>query len=149
MRNRYLWMIVALFVVSLALVGCSGQSEASAATVKEVPYTLEKIDGSDFNLVVLTEKAAKRLVLETGKVGEQQVEGKKQLVVPYSSLIYGLHGETWVYVSPKPLSFNRAVVTVDHIDGDNVFLVDGPAAGTEIATVAVAELYGVDTGVKK
>ena len=51
--------------------------------------------------------------------------------------------------SPQPLSFHRALVTVDYIEGNDVFLLEGPAVGTEIATVAVAELYGVDTGVKK
>lgn len=148
MRSRTLWIIVGLLIASLALSAC-GKASAIAVTPKEAPYTLEKMDGSDFNLVTLTEKAAQRLVLETGKVSEEQVAGAKRMVVPYSALIYGLHGETWVYVSPKPLSFNRTVVTVDYIEGDNVILVEGPAVGTEIATVAVAELYGVDTGVKK
>ena len=86
--------------------------------------------------MILTEKAAQRLELETGKVREEQVAWQTRLVVPYSSLIYGLHGETWVYTSPKPLTFDRAVVTVDYIEGDNVFLVEGPAVGTEVATVA-------------
>src|SRR5688572_26206355 len=106
MRNRTLWMIVGLLSASLALSACSGPVGVPAASTKEAPYTLEKIDGSDFNLVVLTEKAAQRLVLEIGKVSEQQVAGAQRTVVPYASLIYGLHGETWVYVSPQPLSFH-------------------------------------------
>ena len=149
MRNRTLWMIVGLLIASLALSACGSQGSASAAAPKEAPYTLAKIDGSDFNLVTLTEKAAQRLELATSKVSEVQVAGANRLVVPYAALIYGLHGESWVYVSPQPLSFHRAVVTVDYIEGNNVILLEGPAAGTEIATVAVAELYGVDTGVKK
>lgn len=148
MQNRTVWMIVGLLIASLFMAACSaGASTAAAATEK--PYKLEKMDGSDFNLVTLTEKAAQRLVLETGKVSEAEAAGAKRLVVPYSSLIYGLHGENWIYVSPQPLSFHRAVVTVDYIEGDQVFLLDGPAVGVEIATTAVAELYGVDTGVKK
>ena len=147
MQNRTRWMIVWLLIASLALSACGGP--VAAAAVAEKPYKLEKMDGSDFNLVTLTEKAVQRLVLETGKVSEEQVAGATRLVVPYSSLIYGLHGENWIYVSPQPLSFHRAVVTVDYIEGNNVFLNDGPAVGTEIATTAVAELYGVDTGVKK
>jgi len=149
MRSHTRWMIVGLLIAGLTLSACGGQAGAIATTPKEAPYTLEQMDGSDFNLVTLTEKAAQRLVLETGKVSEAQVAGANRLVVPYSALIYGLHGENWVYVSPQPLSFHRAVVTVDYIEGDNVILVEGPAVGTEIATVAVAELYGVDTGVKK
>lgn len=148
MQNRTLWMMVGLLVASLFMAACSGGAGA-VAVAAEKPYKLEKIDGSDFNLVTLTEKAAQRLVLETGKVSEIEAAGAKRLVVPYSALIYGLHGENWVYVTPKPLSFHRVAVTVDYIEGDNVFLLDGPAADTEIAMTAVAELYGVDTGVKK
>lgn len=148
MRNYTLWMIVGLLIASLALSACGGGSSATAAAA-EKPYKLDKMDGSNFNLVTLTQKTAQRLVLETGKVTEEQIAGAKRLVVPYSSLIYGLHGENWVYVSPQPLSFHRAEVNVDYIEGDNVILVDGPAVGTEIATSAVAQLYGVDTGVKK
>lgn len=148
MKNRTLWMMVGLLLVSLVLAACGGGAGA-AKPEKETTVTLEKIDGSDFNLVTLSEKAAQRLVLETGKVSEEAATGGNRLVVPYSSLIYGLHGENWVYVTPKPLSFHRAEVKVDYIDGDKVFLLEGPGVGTEIATTAVAELYGVDTGVKK
>lgn len=149
MKNRTLWMMVGLLLVSLVLAACGGGVSTAAAAPAEKPYMLEKLDGSDFNLVTLTEKAAQRLVLETSKVSEEQATGGKRLVVPYSALIYGLHGENWVYVTPKPLSFHRAVVTVDYIEADKVFLLEGPTAGTEIAITAVAELYGVDTGVKK
>lgn len=150
MKNRTLWMMVGLLLASLVLAACGGSvSSASAAAAAEKPYKLDKLDGSDFNLVTLTEKAAQRLVLETGKVSEEAATGGNRLVVPYSALIYGLHGENWVYVTPQPLSFHRAEVKVDYIDGDKVFLLEGPTVGTEIATTAVAELYGVDTGVKK
>lgn len=147
MQQRTLWMIVALLIASLALSACGSGTTTTAA--HEKPYTLEKVDGSDYQIVNLTEKAVQRLMLETGKVAEEQIAAGKRMVVPYSSLIYGKHGETWVYISPKPLGFQRADVTVDYIEGDKVFLTDGPAIGTEIATVAVAELYGADTGEKK
>lgn len=148
MKNRTLWMMVGLLLVSLFLTACGG-NVSTAAAEKEKTYTLEKIDGSDFNLVTLSEQAAQRLVLETSKVSQEAATGGQRLVVPYSALIYGLHGENWVYITPKPLSFHRAEVKVDYIEGDKVFLLEGPDAGTEIAITAVAELYGVDTGVKK
>ena len=148
MRNRTLWMIVGLLLASLSLSACGRGSTATVAAA-EKPYKLVPVEGSEFQLVTLTEKAAQRLLLETNKVSEEQIASAKRLVVPYSALIYGLHGENWVYVSPQPLSFQRAVVNVDYIEGDKVILVDGPAVGTEIATVGVAELYGADTGVKK
>ena len=148
MQNCTRWLIVGLLMANLFMGACSSGAGAAVAAA-EKPYTLEQMAGSEFNLVTLTEKAAQRLILETGQVSEAQVAGANRLVVPYSALIYGLHGENWVYVSPQPLSFHRAVVTVDYIEGDQVILVDGPSAGTAVATTAVAELYGVDTGVKK
>lgn len=148
MRTYTLWMIVGLLIAGLGLSACGGAATTVSAA-SEKPYKLETVEGSDFPIVILTEKAAQRLVLETGKVAEKEIAGAKRLVVPYSALIYGKHGETWVYVSVKPLSFQRAEVTVDYIEGDDVILTAGPAVGADIATVAVAELYGVDTGVKK
>ncbi len=75
--------------------------------------------------------------------------GAQHKAVPYAALIYGLHGETWVYTRPEPLVFIRHPVTVDYIDGDQAILSEGPPAGTEVVTVAGAELYGAETGVSK
>ena len=82
-------------------------------------------------------------------VREEQVDGAQRLVVPYSAVIYDLEGATWIYISPEPLTYLRELVTVDHIEGDMAVLVDGPATGTEVVTVGVAELYGTDTGIGK
>jgi hypothetical protein len=147
MRNRTLWLIVGLLIASLALSACGGAGDAAAPNEK--PYKLETIDGSEFQKVTFTEKAAQRLVLAKGKVAEEQIAGANRLVVPYASLIYGKHGETWVYVNLEALTFQRAVVDVDYIEGDQVILKAGPAVGTDVAITAVAELYGVETGVKK
>ena len=95
MKQQTLWMMVGFLLVSLVLAAC-GSGASAASTEKETTYTLEKLDGSDFNLVTLSEKAAQRLVLETGKVSEEVATGGKRLVVPYSALIYGLYGENWV-----------------------------------------------------
>jgi hypothetical protein len=75
--------------------------------------------------------------------------GEKRIAVPYSAVIYDLNGNTWVYVSPEPLVFVREPITIDYIQGDMAILSEGPAIGTEVATVGVAELYGADTGVGK
>jgi hypothetical protein len=98
---------------------------------------------------VLSEKAAERLDVQTTPVRNEQVDGTERTVIPYAALIYDLEGATWVYVSPAPLTFVREAVTVDFIEGETVVLVDGPAAGTEVAMVGVAELYGIDTGIGK
>ena len=75
--------------------------------------------------------------------------GALQKVIPYSAVIYDLTGDTWVYTNPEPLTYVREPISVDYIEGDMAVLEDGPSAGTLVATVGVAELYGMDTGVGK
>jgi hypothetical protein len=70
------------------------------------------------------------------------LNGGKRQVIPYNSVIFGNHGETWVFVNPEPLTFVREPVVVDYIDGDRVVLSEGPETGTKIVTLGAEELYG-------
>ena len=142
--NRILLAIA--LVLALGLTACGEDSEEYT---KIEPALVEPIDGTVFNRVTLTERAAERLEVQTRPVAEEQVDGNSRLVVPYAAIIYDINGGTWVYTNPAPLTFVRAPITIDFIDGDKVYLHDGPALGTEVATVAVAELFGTDTGVGK
>lgn len=147
MKHINRWMILVLIMVtSLQLAACS---QTTVEAEKAEPAKVEPIAGTEFNRVILTEKAAQRLGVQTDTIREEQLNGTQEMVVPYAAIIYGLNGETWVYVSPEPLTFVREPVTIDYIEGDLAVLTDGPTAGTSVATVAVAELYGTDTGVGK
>jgi hypothetical protein len=146
-RNRWMVLVGTLIMAGLLLGACGQTSSATAGKI--APAKVEKVDGTEFNRVVLTDKAAQRLNIQTAPVREEQLNGTQRKVIPYSAVIYGLKGETWTYTSPAPLTFVRQLITIDHIDGDNVFLVDGPPAGTMIVTVGVPELYGTDTGIGK
>jgi hypothetical protein len=86
-----------------------------------------------------------RALVEVSLKGDQGVK----LVVPAAALLYGLNGETWVYISTEPLQFLRVPVVVDYIKDDTVVLVEGPAAGTKVVVLGVPELHGADTGVGK
>jgi hypothetical protein len=70
--------------------------------------------------------------------------GAVRKVVPHSAVIYGAHGESWVYTSPEALTYLRHPISIDYIDEDLAVLSDGPPAGTEIVTVGVAELFGTE-----
>jgi hypothetical protein len=133
-------------IVSILPFAACSQGESQAAH-GEHPAQVEKIDGSELSRVTLSERAAERIDLKTASVREQEVDGAVRKVVPYSSLIYDAQGRTWIYASPQPRTFVREQVQVDRIDGDEVLLSEGPAAGTEVASVGVAELYGAETGV--
>lgn len=138
-------LLLALAIACLPLAACS-QHESHAATT-EHPAQVDKIEGSELSRVTLTERAAERIDMKTASVQERDVDGAMRKVVPYSSLIYDAQGRTWLYTSPQPRTFVRQQVEVDRIDGDWALLDDGPEAGTVVASVGVAEIYGAETGV--
>ena len=144
MPHRSSLMIVLLLIVAaLQLSACNNAPSLDAKS--EEPVHLETVDGSEFNRVILTQKAAERLDIQTEAVGEQD----QQLVVPYAAVLYGLNGETWVYTNPESLTYVRALITVDFIEGDEAVLTDGPPAGTEVVMTGAQMLLGADTGVGK
>jgi len=126
------------------LPGCrSAPPEAAHA---EAPSHVEHIEGSELSRVTLSERAVERLALQTSQISARTTarSASPMLTVPYSSLLYDIEGRTWVYTSPEPRTFVRAEVMVDYIEGETAVLTDGPPAGTVIATVGVAELYGTE-----
>jgi hypothetical protein len=134
-----------LVIFGLVLSACGNNLTAGE---KIQPISLEKIDEAR-NRLILTERAAQRLDIQTAPVSETMMDESTYLVVPYSTIIYDLTGGVWVYVNPAPLTYHREQVVVETIDGDSVLLSEGPTAGTMVVTIGVPELYGADTGVGK
>lgn len=138
MKRIHLFLLMLMMAASLQLAACGPKS----ATIEKInPSTLEEIEGSDLKRVILTEKAAERIKLQTVPVSG--------LVVPYAAVIYDTEGNTWIYTNPAPLTFVRASVVIDHIEGDQAFLSQGLESDAPIVTVGVAEIYGAETGVSK
>jgi biotin carboxyl carrier protein len=75
--------------------------------------------------------------------------GVQQKVVPYAAVIYDLHGDTWAYTNPQPLTYIREHIGVEYIDGDLAVLSQGPIPGTQVVTVGAAELFGTEFGIGK
>jgi hypothetical protein len=143
-RNR--WMIAALIIAAaLTLTACEAQTPSNSTS--SPPARVERIGGTNFSRVILTAQAAKRLDIQTAPVQDAQARGKLRKVVPYAAVFYDLNGATWVYTNPEPLTFVRASISVDYIDGDMAVLSDGPSSGTEVVTVGSPELYGTEFGV--
>jgi hypothetical protein len=132
-------IVVMLVLSGFLLSACGGQIPVTGEKV--VPSSLEPIDGTELSRVILTEKAAQRIGVETAPV-----KGK---TIPYAALIYDTEGNTWVYTSPAPLTFVREPVVVDFIDGDLAYLSEALDPDLKVVTVGVAELYGTETGVSK
>jgi hypothetical protein len=131
-------LFIALLIMASLLAACGPKS---TSVEKIEPFKLEVIEGSDFQRVILTEKASQRLDIQTTPVNGN--------VIPYAAVLYGLNGETWTYTNPEPLVFVRQSIVIDHIEGDSAFLSEGLDTGTAVVIIGVAELYGAEVGVKK
>lgn len=150
-RHGVRWTLVLAAVVALVPLGLElteqERSEEAAANESE-PAVLEPLAGTSLSRVTLSASAAARLGLKTAPVRKRLVavgsRRAQRKIVPYSAVIYDEHGKTWVYASPRRLSFVRAPITVDFIRGDLAVLAAGPRAGTLVATVGAAELYGAE-----
>ena len=141
-------LMILLFSAIVLLAACGSEESPS----EEEPARVEKVEGTEFNRVTLTERAAERLDIRSEAVREMALDGRTLLVVPYSAILYGLNGETWTYIrnpGETSLTFVRQPIVVDRIEGGLAFLSDGPAVGIQVVTVGASLLYGADTGVGK
>jgi hypothetical protein len=128
-------LLCVLAVAAVPLSACTEVEEESDAGYE--PAKLTEVKGSDdVKRVTLTAEGAERVGLETAPV--------RAKVVPYAAVLYDAEGKTYVYTSPRPLSYLREEVRVDHIEGDRVFLSSGPPPGTEVVTVGAAEVHGAE-----
>jgi multidrug efflux pump subunit AcrA (membrane-fusion protein) len=127
---------LAAALVAIALSGCT-EVESSAVEGYH-PSELHEVEGSDVKQVTFTTEGAERTGLRTAPVRR---DGDRR-VVPYSALLYDGEGATFVYTAPQPLSFLRAPVMVDRVNGQRVLLTDGPPVGSRVVTTGAAEVYG-------
>ena len=134
-RSILVVFVFAVFVLS----ACGGQIPVTGEKI--APSMLEPIEGTDLSRVILTEKAAERIGIET--VPSSGME------VPYAAVIYDIEGNTWIYTNPEPLTFVREPIVIDHIEGDTAVLAESLASDFNVVTVGVAELWGTETGVSK
>ncbi|HEX5944140.1 MAG TPA: hypothetical protein VFY66_17800 [Anaerolineales bacterium] len=131
-------ILVTLIFAGLLLSACGAQTTAPE---KVVPSKLEPIEGTDLSKVILTEKAAERIGVETVAASGSEV--------PYAAVIYDIEGNTWIYTNPEPLTFVREQIMIDRIEGDTAFLAESLPGELKVVTVGVAEIYGTETGVSK
>jgi multidrug efflux pump subunit AcrA (membrane-fusion protein) len=138
--NRLLTTGMVLAVASIPLSACK-EVETETATGYTPSQVQELKEGSKtFPRVTFTAEGAKRTGLESTRARR---EGGRT-VVPDVSLLYDAEGKTYVYTSPKPLSYLRMEVKVDRVEDGRVLLTRGPSAGTTVVTTGTAEVYGAE-----
>ena len=124
-----------------ALLVCScGGAVVDSYAIEHEPAVVESIDGSDQVRIILEEQAARRLEIDTTPV-EQNATG---LAVPSSAVFVDPNGTWWVYTNPEPLVFVRHEIGIEREEAGIAHLSTGPQAGTEVVTVGVPELYGLE-----
>ena len=136
-------LMVAAFTACLA-VPCVSALAAETAVKKILPARVEATSDAKIMKVTLTPKAAERLGIV---IDEVRADPSGRLIVPYASVLYDLTGKTWVYISADPLTFVRGAVVIDTIKGDNVYLTDGPPAGTKVLAAGVPQVFGSEVKV--
>lgn len=77
LSNR--WMVLILVFAGLQLSACTQSAAKPAAAGKENPVSLSPLPGTDLKQLVLTEKAAQRLGIQTAPVREEQVVRKRRV----------------------------------------------------------------------
>ena len=151
------WPAIALVASVAILSGCApGSGEGNAAS-DEKPAQVVAVHGSDTSHVILTALAAERIGIKTEPVRAQPGAAASNTTIPAAALVYDENGAIWVFTAVQgsptneaglPLTFKRERVTVSRVDSDIAFLQSGPAPGTVVVTVGVAELLGAEYGVE-
>jgi hypothetical protein len=131
-RPLSLSLLCVLAIAALPVSACTEVEEESDAGYE--PAKLEQVRG--FTRVTFTKEGADRVGLATARIESN--------VVPYAALIYDAEGKTYVYTSPKPLTYLREEVEVDRIDGERAILSNAPPGGTEVVTTGAAEVHGAE-----
>lgn len=139
--RRHLVAVVAAGLIVMALGACRDTS----ATEFAPPATKVPIEGTDRYRVILTTEAVERLDIKTAEVTQEE----DRLAITSDALILDTNGDFWVYVNVETNTYERALLeAVREVDGQ-AFFSDGPAPGSPVVFVGVAELYGEETGVGK
>jgi hypothetical protein len=142
-RRHLIAVLVVVGALAPALSACT-QVEESESTYS--PTSVTPVKGSDdIQQVTFSAIAARRADVRTATV---RASGRLTWI-PYAALIYNDEGNTYTYVSPKPLVYVREPIDVDRITGARVLLRHGPPTGTAVVTTGAAEVYSAEFGVEE
>lgn len=147
--------VVAVLIATSSLTSCSSSSEALGEASGDAAH-VTPVAGTDLGRVTLTREASERLGIMTApvraSVGDPARKARStsavRTVVPAAAVLYDAQGHTWAYVDLGHLTFVRAAITVDHVEGNRAYLIDGPVPSTTVVTVGAPELLGVELGVE-
>ena len=133
-----LWLIVVAALISTL---ATEAAQGGAADRRLDIYWIDVEGGAA--RITLSTRAEQRLGLRTAPV----VAAGAALVVPYAAVVYGATGQAFAFARVAERTYARTPLDVAAVSGEQATLSTGPAAGTEVVVVAVAELVGVESGI--
>ncbi|CAH1201421.1 HlyD family secretion protein [Candidatus Nitrotoga sp. BS] len=68
------------------------------------------------------------------------------LTIPWSAVVFDIHGGSWVYTQKSSTTFERKRVFLERVSSGNAVMSEGPAVGSKIVVNGALELFGVETG---
>lgn len=81
---------------------------------------------------------------------ELQIRGQGSFdTIPWRSVIFDIHGNTWVYEKSAAHTYSRKRVLLDHVSGAVAAIQHGPAIGKDIVDNGAQELFALETGYSK
>ncbi|MEK9825912.1 MAG: efflux RND transporter periplasmic adaptor subunit, partial [Methylotenera sp.] len=89
-----------------------------------------------------TLRPAQRVSITLNTIGKSS----KDLTIPWSAIVFDIHGGSWVYIQKSKNIYERNRVFLDHVTGSNAVMSQGPAEGSHIVVNGALELFGVETG---
>ena len=143
MRDRMIAAII--IVVGLLVPACAEAKSADKSSGLEEPASLEAIEGSDIQRVILTADAVERLDLQTAPV-EAGASGHATTIPqpPSSTGSRARRGPTRT-PSRSPTCVSRSPSTASKARSRTCS--DGPEPGTQVVTLGAPELFGVESGI--
>lgn len=134
---------LAALPLAVSLLASCGDATSDEYVIEDDPGSVEHVEGSDIGRVTLTDGAAGRLGVRTTPV----TRVGQRLAVPDRAVFADPDGAWWVYTNPAPGVYVRHEIRLARHRQGLTLLSSGPGAGTEVVTVGVAELYGIEAEV--
>ncbi len=128
-----------------ALGHISGSSQRAAKPVQGPPLGNANAASVDLFFEMKNDDGQFRIV-EKVSVRLAQKNAEENLVVPFSAILYDIHGGTWVYAKTAPQIYSRRRVELHHVVEGLAVLRRGPAADTEVVITGAAEIFGTEFG---
>jgi len=115
MQHGSRWRAAALLLVaslSLAAAACSGTEGSGEGEGPGDAVKLEPVEGTELSKVILSQRAAERLGIQTDQIrlakparaGNGSGPTSTRKVISHAAVLYDENGDTWTFTSPEPLT---------------------------------------------